>query len=59
MKFHIIRHLTITGWQYRWVLKSTNGNKIGISGESYRNRLDCEAMVAQIRKNAAYAKVER
>ncbi len=59
MKFHIIRHLTLTGWQGRWLLKARNNRTIATSGESYRNRVDCEATIAEIRKNAAYAKVER
>ncbi len=59
MKFKIIRHLTLTGFQWRWVLKARNNRTIGISGEGYRNRGDCEAMIGEIRKNAPYAKVMR
>jgi uncharacterized protein YegP (UPF0339 family) len=44
--------------QYRWRLKSRNGQVIASSSESYKAKADCDAAIDTIKKGAAKADVE-
>jgi uncharacterized protein YegP (UPF0339 family) len=42
--------------EWRWTLK-THGKTIGDSGEGYKNKSDCLAMIEKIKQHAKDAKV--
>lgn len=44
--------------EYRWKLVATNGNIVADSGEGYKNKADCLATVASIKKTVADAPIE-
>lgn len=44
--------------EYRWRLIATNGNFVANSGEGYKNKADCLATLASIKKAAAEAPIE-
>ena len=39
--------------EWRWRLKSANGNTIADSGEGYKNKADCEAGIKLVKSSAA------
>lgn len=43
--------------EWRWNLKSNNGNIIADSGEGYKNKSDCLHMIQQIKNGAVTAGV--
>ncbi len=44
--------------QYRWRLKSTNGQNIATSGQGYKDKRDCANAIETIKKGAESARVE-
>jgi len=44
--------------QYRWRLKSTNGQTIATSGQGYKDKRDCAGAIEAIKKGAESARVE-
>jgi uncharacterized protein YegP (UPF0339 family) len=44
--------------EYRWRLKSANGQVIATSGQGYKAKADCRHGVELVQKEAAAAKVE-
>jgi uncharacterized protein YegP (UPF0339 family) len=44
--------------EYRWRLKSTNGQSIATSGEGYSDKRSCLAGIESVKRAAANAKVE-
>lgn len=43
--------------EWRWRLRAPNKNIIADGGEGYKNKADCEAGIASIKKNSPTAKV--
>jgi uncharacterized protein YegP (UPF0339 family) len=43
--------------EYRWRLKSSNGQTIAASGEGYKNRGDCAGIIGKIRVGAQGASI--
>jgi uncharacterized protein len=46
------------GKEYRWRLKSSNGQVIATSGQGYKDKRDCEHAIDAIKKGAEKARVE-
>jgi uncharacterized protein len=44
--------------EFRWRLKSANGQNIGTSGQGYKAKADCKHAIEVIQKGAADAKVD-
>jgi uncharacterized protein YegP (UPF0339 family) len=44
--------------EYRWRLKSANGQVIATSGQGYKAKVDCRHGIEVVQKEAAGAKVE-
>jgi uncharacterized protein YegP (UPF0339 family) len=44
--------------EYRWRLKSSNGQVIATSGQGYKDKRDCENAIDVIKRGAQGAKVE-
>ncbi len=44
--------------QYRWRLKSTNGQIIATAGQGYKDKRDCASAIETIKKGAESARVE-
>jgi uncharacterized protein YegP (UPF0339 family) len=44
--------------EFRWRLKAGNGAIIGVSGDGYKAKADCEHAIDLIKEGAAKAKVE-
>lgn len=44
--------------EWRWRMFANNNRVIGDSGEGYKHRSDCEAMVDWIKRNALTAQVQ-
>jgi uncharacterized protein len=44
--------------EYRWRLKSSNGQNIATSGEGYSEKRSCMAAIETVKKAAANAKIE-
>lgn len=43
--------------EHRWRLKAKNGEKIGVSGEGYKNRSDMITIISKIKVGVAHAKI--
>ncbi len=57
MKFRLFRRITFFGPRWYWRLVASNG-KIVAASQGYRNEADARSTIDQIRKNAAYARIE-
>ncbi len=54
MEFHIYKD---TAGEWRWRLTTFNGNNVANSGEGYKNKADCLAIIESISLSAANARV--
>ncbi|AMV38097.1 YegP family protein [Planctomyces sp. SH-PL62] len=52
MKFVLYRDIA---GEFRWRLVASNGRILADSGEGYKNKTDCAAMIESIKQNAVDA----
>jgi uncharacterized protein YegP (UPF0339 family) len=56
MEFKVWRSAKNKEWY--WTLVASNGEKIGASGEGYKNKADCLHILGRIKEGAAAAPIE-